>query len=73
MRKQDFLKKKAKQTGDPLMWQQYKLLRNSTNNEIKTAKTRYFTDNLEIKRKKSSNIQINQIKLSKYLLQQKYF
>ena len=49
MRKRDFLKKKAKQTGDPLNWQQYKFLRNSTNNE--TAKSRYFTDNLEINKK----------------------
>ena len=48
MRKRDFLKKKAKQTGDPSIWQQYKCLRNSTNNEIKKVKTRYFTDNLEI-------------------------
>ena len=46
MRKRDILKKKAKQTGDALIWQQYKYLRNSTNNEIKKVKTRYFTDNL---------------------------
>ena len=38
MRKRDFLKKKAKQTG----------LRNSTNNENKKVKTRNLTDNLEI-------------------------
>ena len=51
MHKRDILKKKAKQTGDPLIWQQYKCLRNSTNNEIKKVKTRYFTDNLEINKK----------------------
>ena len=51
MRKRDILKKKAKQTGDPLIWQQYKGLRNSTNNEIKKVKTRYFTDNLVINKK----------------------
>ena len=45
------LKKKAKQTGDPLTCQQYKYLRNSTNNEIKKVKTRYFTDNLVINKK----------------------
>jgi Tfp pilus assembly ATPase PilU len=39
MRKRDFLKKKAKQTGDSLIWQQYKHSRNSTNNEIKRAKS----------------------------------
>ena len=44
------MKKKAKQTGDPLIWQQYKCLRNSTN-EIKKVKTRYFTDNLVINKK----------------------
>ena len=47
MRKRDFLKKKAKQTGDPLIWQQYKHSRNSTNNEIKSAKSQYFKVNLE--------------------------
>ena len=48
MRKREFLKKKARQTGDPLIWQQYKCLRNSTNNEIKKVKMRYFTNNIEI-------------------------
>ena len=48
MRKREFLKKKARQTGDPLVWLQYKCLRNSTNNEIKKVKMRYFTNNLEI-------------------------
>ena len=51
MRKRDILKKKAKQTGDPLIWQQYKCLRNSTNNAIKKVKTRYFSDNLAINKK----------------------
>jgi hypothetical protein len=49
MRKRDFLKKKAKQTGDPLIWQQYKHSQNSTNNEIKIAKSQYFKVNLEAK------------------------
>ena len=47
------LKKKAKQTGDPLAWQQHKCLRNSTNNEIKKVKARHFTDNLVINKKNS--------------------
>ena len=47
MRKRDSLKKKAKQTGDPLIWQQYKSSRNRTNNQIKRGKSQYFTDNLE--------------------------
>ena len=51
MRKQDILKKKAKQTGDPLIWQHYKCLRNSTNYAIKKVKTRYFSDNLAINKK----------------------
>ena len=51
MRKRDFLKKKAKQTGDPLIWQQYKHSRNSTNNEIKSAKSQYFKVNLEANKK----------------------
>ncbi len=38
MRKRDFLKKKAKQAGDPLIWQQYKYARNCTNNEIRKSK-----------------------------------
>ena len=51
MRKRDFLKKKARQTGDPLIWQQYKHSRNSTNNEIKSAKSQYFKVNLEANKK----------------------
>jgi hypothetical protein len=51
MRKRDFLKKKAKQSGDPLIWQQYKHSRNSTNNEIKSAKSQYFKVNLEANKK----------------------
>ena len=51
MRKRDSLKKKAKQTGDPLIWQQYKSSRNCTNNQIKRGKSRYFTDNLEANKK----------------------
>ena len=51
MRKKDFLKKKAKQAGDPLIWQQYKYARNCTNTEIKKAQSQYFTDNLEANKK----------------------
>ena len=51
MRKRGSLKKKAKQTGDPLIWQQYKSSRNRTNNQIKRGKGQYFTDNLEANKK----------------------
>ena len=51
MRKRDSLKKKTKQTGDPLIWQQYKSSRNCTNNQIKRRKSQYFTDNLEANKK----------------------
>ena len=52
MRKRDSLKKKAKpQTGDPLIWQQFKSLRNCPNNQIKRGKSQYFTDNLEANKK----------------------
>jgi TPR repeat protein len=51
MRKRDFLKKKAKQTGYPLIGQQYKHSRNGTNNEIKSAKRQYFKVNLEANKK----------------------
>ena len=63
MRKRDFLKKKAKQTGDPLIWQQYKHSRNSTNNEIKSAKSQYFKVNLEANKKnpKSTWKRINEL------------
>jgi hypothetical protein len=50
MRKRDFLKKKAKQTGDPLIRRQYKHSRNSTNNEFK-LKVQYFKVNLEANKK----------------------
>jgi hypothetical protein len=55
MHKRDFLKKKAKQTGDPLIWQQYKHSRNSTNNEIKSAKSQNFKFNLESNKKNSKS------------------
>ena len=51
MRKRDSLKKKAKQTGDPLIWQQYKSSRNRTNNQIKRGKSQYFTYNLDANKK----------------------
>ena len=51
MRKRDFLKKIAIQTGVTLIWQQYKYSRNRLNNEIKKVKSQYFTDNLEPNKK----------------------
>ena len=39
------------QTGDPLIWQQYKYSQNRTNNEIEKVKSQYFTDNLEANKK----------------------
>ena len=47
MHRRDFLKKKAVLGGSPLAWDQYKRARNDTNNEIKNAKRKYFTDRLE--------------------------
>ena len=47
MHKRNFLRKKAILGGDSLAWDQYKCARNHTNNEIKKAKRKYFTDNLE--------------------------
>ena len=64
MRTRDFLKKKAKQTGDPLIWQQYKHSRNSTNNEIKSAKSQYFKVNLEANKKNPN--QLNSRNASSY-------
>ena len=47
MHRRDFLKKKAVLGSSPLAWDQYKRAWNHTNNEIKNAKRKYFTDNLE--------------------------
>ena len=47
MHKGDFLKKEAVLGGSPLAWDQYERVRNHTSNEIKNAKRKYFTDNLE--------------------------
>ena len=55
MRKRDFLKKKTIQTGDTLIWQQYKYSRNRLNNEIKKVKGQYFTDNLEANKKNQNS------------------
>ena len=44
MHRRDFFKKKAVLGGSPLAWDQYKRARNHTNNEIKNAKRKYFTD-----------------------------
>lgn len=46
--KRDYLKKKAVETNDISYWQQYKEVRNQTNNDIKQTKRNYFTKNLEI-------------------------
>ena len=46
--KRNYHKKLAVNTNDTAYWQQYKNVRNQTNNDIKTAKKRYFIDNLEL-------------------------
>ena len=51
MRKRDILKKKGKQTGDPLIWQQYKYSRNCMNNEIKKVKVNILPITLRLIRK----------------------
>ena len=48
MFKRDYLKKKAISSQDPHAWHEYKQSRNQVNNEIKKAKTSYFTTNLEL-------------------------
>ena len=79
MRNRDFLKKKAKQTGDPLIWEKYKDVRNCTSNEIKKAKSQYFTNkknprstwkliNKLNSRNTSSNKTISNIKLDDEIL-----
>ena len=40
-------KKKAASTNDPLIWRQFKNARNETNNSMKQAKRKYFTDKLD--------------------------
>ena len=45
MRKWDFLK--AVMECDRLIWDQYRLARNQTDNEIEKAKRKYFTENRE--------------------------
>ena len=47
MHRRDFFKKEAVLGGSPLAWDQYKRARNHANNEIKNARRKYFTDNLE--------------------------
>ena len=47
MHRRDFLQRKAVLGGSPSAWDQYKRTRNHTNNEIKNAKRKYFTNNLE--------------------------
>ena len=41
--------------GSPLAWDQCKRARNHTNNEIKNAKRKYFTDNLESSKSNPKN------------------
>jgi hypothetical protein len=48
MFKRDYLKKKAISSQDPHAWHEYKQSRSQVNNEIKKAKTSYFTTNLEL-------------------------
>ena len=47
MHRRDYLKQKAALSNDQALWEEYKLARNHTNNEIKKAKQKYFTTNLE--------------------------
>jgi hypothetical protein len=47
MFKRDYLKKKTISSQDPHAWHEYKQSRNQVNNDIKKAKTSYFTTNLE--------------------------
>ena len=49
MHKRDFLKKKfSVSADDPLLWKQYKQARNEVNISIKSAKRKYFNDNLKV-------------------------
>ena len=45
--RRNFLKQKAASTHDPLIWKQFKDARNKTNNSIKIAKRKYFSDKLD--------------------------
>jgi hypothetical protein len=49
MHRRDYLKQKAALANDQALWEEYKLARNHrpTNNEIKKAKQKYLTTNLE--------------------------
>lgn len=47
MHERDYLKKKAVVNNDEALWKQYKYARNRTNNAIREAKQRYFSENLE--------------------------
>ena len=48
MFKRDYLKKKAISSKDPQAWHEYRQSRNHVNNEIKKAKTSYFTTILDL-------------------------
>ena len=47
IRQRDYLKKKAISTNDDNLWASYKRVRNRTNNSIKLAKKKYYTENLD--------------------------
>jgi hypothetical protein len=47
MHRRDYLKQKATLANDQGLWEECKLARNYTNNEIKKAKQKYFITNLE--------------------------
>ena len=72
MFKRDYLKKKAISSEDPKAWHEYRQSRNHVNNEIKKAKTSYFTTNLDLHKgnmKKTWKI-INEVS-SKHLIKPK--
>ena len=45
--KREFLKRKATSANDPLIWKQFKDARNKTNNALKKAKRKYFSEILD--------------------------
>ena len=53
MRKRDYLKQKAIREGNSQIWEQFKYVRNHTNNLIRTAKRQYFANNFEVNKSNS--------------------
>ncbi|CAB4027542.1 Hypothetical predicted protein, partial [Paramuricea clavata] len=47
MHKRDYLKRKATLADDQTLWEEYRVARNRTNNEIRKAKQEYFITHLE--------------------------